>query len=331
MRPRSRRCEPHGTHTLPQALSRRIQLLSAFVGWRPAITKMCVFLLPVWNHILGHRLFQQSGRVALPPTPQSRPAPSFSPASRRGFLFHRKFRQRQRGTLPRFLHFPDRGSARIVKLMSILDEYRRNARECQRMAENAGNATDRGIVAAVGRVLARHDQERTQTISSRREPRMAAGEEMIGPAWPNPSEEESEDLALNAEPVTGAGRLAARRFEGDAASMTSKSAAHEKPPRARDQSLSAAAQAQSGRLVALGPGGAGRSRSAAASRSCSRSATPPATGAMSWRTKASRTRRPRGDERAVRQHQGRSRGAARTSTRSTWRRCITWASRAAGR
>ena len=29
----------------------------------------------------------------------------------------------------------------------------------------------------------------------------------------------------------------------------------------------------------------------------------------------------RGDERAVRQHQGRSRGAARSSTRSTWRRC----------
>ena len=66
-----------------------------------------------------------------------------------------------------------------------------------------------------------------------------------------------------------------------------------KPPRARDLALSAAAQAQSGGLVALGPGGAGRGASAATSRSCSRSATPPATGATSWRTRASRTTRPR--------------------------------------
>jgi hypothetical protein len=27
--------------------------------------------------------------------------------------------------------------------MNILDEYRRNARECQRMADNAGNSDDR--------------------------------------------------------------------------------------------------------------------------------------------------------------------------------------------
>ena len=47
-------------------------------------------------------------------------------------------------------------------------------------------------------------------------------------------------------------------------------------------------------------------------RSCSRSATPPATGATSWPTRASRTRKPRrvmND--ALRQHQGRPRGAAR--------------------
>ena len=37
------------------------------------------------------------------------------------------------------------------------------------------------------------------------------------------------------------------------------------------------------------------------------------------------------DERAVRQHQGRPRGTARTSTTSTCRRCTRWASRAAGR
>ena len=62
-----------------------------------------------------------------------------------------------------------------------------------------------------------------------------------------------------------------------------------KPARARDQPVSAAAQAQPGRLVAVGPGGAGRGASAPTSRSCSRSATPPATGATSWRTRASRT------------------------------------------
>ena len=64
------------------------------------------------------------------------------------------------------------------------------------------------------------------------------------------------------------------------------------PPRQRDQPLSAAAQIQSGRLVAVGPGRAGARPSAATSRSCSRSAMRPAIGATSWRTKASRTTPP---------------------------------------
>ena len=66
-----------------------------------------------------------------------------------------------------------------------------------------------------------------------------------------------------------------------------------KPPRARDQPLSAAAQAQSGGLVAVGTRTRWRKPSAPTSRSCSRSATPPATGATSWRTRASRTTPPR--------------------------------------
>ena len=44
---------------------------------------------------------------------------------------------------------------------------------------------------------------------------------------------------------------------------------------------------------AWGAGGARRGQARPASRSCSRSATPPATGATSWRMRASRTRRPR--------------------------------------
>jgi hypothetical protein len=64
-----------------------------------------------------------------------------------------------------------------------------------------------------------------------------------------------------------------------------------KPPRPRDQPLSAPAPRQPGPLVALGARGAGQRRSERqTSRSCCRSATPPATGATSWRTKASRTR-----------------------------------------
>ena len=61
-----------------------------------------------------------------------------------------------------------------------------------------------------------------------------------------------------------------------------------------------------------GPAGAWPRPSAPTSRSCSRSAMPPAIGAMSWRMKASRTTpTARGDERAVRQHQSRPRGASR--------------------
>ncbi len=50
---------------------------------------------------------------------------------------------------------------------------------------------------------------------------------------------------------------------------------------------------QPGRLVALGTRSARARPSRPTSRSCSRSATRPATGAMSWRTKASRTAPPR--------------------------------------
>ena len=96
----------------------------------------------------------------------------------------------------------------------------------------------------------------------------------------------------------------------------------------RDEPLSAAAQGQSGRIG--GHGGRKRStkQSVPTNRSCCRSAMPPATGATSWRTRASRTTPPRRDERAVRQHQSRPRGTAghrsdlhggAASSRRAWR------------
>ena len=62
------------------------------------------------------------------------------------------------------------------------------------------------------------------------------------------------------------------------------------PPRRRDQPLSAAAQGQPGGLAGLGAGRRSPPPRRRTSRSCCRSATPPAIGATSWRMRASRTR-----------------------------------------
>ena len=83
------------------------------------------------------------------------------------------------------------------------------------------------------------------------------------------------------------------------------------PPRPGDQPVSPAAQAQSGRLVALGTGRAGRGEAQqqadpALGRLC-RLPLVPCDGARELRGRGDRG----GDERAVRQHQGRSRGAPR--------------------
>ena len=63
----------------------------------------------------------------------------------------------------------------------------------------------------------------------------------------------------------------------------------------QDQPVPAPARAQPGGLVCVGAGGAGARAARSTSRSCCRSAMPPATGAMSWRTNRSRIRpsRPR--------------------------------------
>ena len=60
----------------------------------------------------------------------------------------------------------------------------------------------------------------------------------------------------------------------------------------RDLALPAAACRQPGALAAVGPGGPGRGGREPTSRSCFRSAMPPATGATSWRTNPSRTQIP---------------------------------------
>jgi hypothetical protein len=73
--------------------------------------------------------------------------------------------------------------------MNILDEYRRNAQECQRMAENAGNAADK---ASWLRLAA------SWLGMIKNEPRRFFGQsdhdgqgEFVGPAWPKPSDDDS--------------------------------------------------------------------------------------------------------------------------------------------
>ena len=104
-----------------------------------------------------------------------------------------------------------------------------------------------------------------------------------------------------------------------------------KPPRARDLALSAAAPAQSGRLVAVGTGCARRSaahqQADPALGRLRRLPLVPRDGARKLRGRGDGAR----DERAVRQHQGRPRGAARHRPDLHERRCICSASRAAGR
>ena len=155
---------------------------------------MCLSLLACRNHIPGHRLFQQSGRVALPPTPQSRPAPSFKPRFGGAFsLICPQFYCALGGTLLCFLHFRLRDFPQKhpnYKAMNILDEYRRNAQECQRMAENAGNAVDKASwlrLAASWLGMIKNEPKRFFASGSHN----GHGEDDPGRAWPKPSDEDS--------------------------------------------------------------------------------------------------------------------------------------------
>ena len=70
--------------------------------------------------------------------------------------------------------------------MDLVDEYRRNARECERMAERAGNPADKASwlrLAASWLGMIRSDARRLFENENR-----GNGN---GPAWPKPSKEDS--------------------------------------------------------------------------------------------------------------------------------------------
>jgi hypothetical protein len=74
--------------------------------------------------------------------------------------------------------------------MNILDEYRRNAQECQRMAENAGNAADKASwlrLAASWLGMIKNEPKRFFASESQN----GHGEEHSGRPWPTPSDEDS--------------------------------------------------------------------------------------------------------------------------------------------
>jgi hypothetical protein len=73
--------------------------------------------------------------------------------------------------------------------MNTLDEYRRNAQECQRMAENAGNAADKASwlrLAASWLGMIKNEPQRFFSESQN-----GHGEEKLERAWPEPSDEGS--------------------------------------------------------------------------------------------------------------------------------------------
>jgi hypothetical protein len=73
--------------------------------------------------------------------------------------------------------------------MNILDEYRRNAQECQRMAENAGNAADKASwlrLAASWLGMIKNEPKRFFAPENQN-----GGEEKLGRIWPEPSDKDS--------------------------------------------------------------------------------------------------------------------------------------------
>ena len=99
----------------------------------------------------------------------------------------------------------------------------------------------------------------------------------------------AEERAAIGARAGGTGAVARCADDYDAATI--RPVTDTQPPRRRDEPVPAPARPQPGRLVSVGPGGAGPARSRATGRSSSRSATRPATGATSWSASRSRTRR----------------------------------------
>jgi hypothetical protein len=74
--------------------------------------------------------------------------------------------------------------------MNLWDEYRRNAQECQRMAENAGNSADKASwlrLAASWLGMIKNEPRRYFATEAQN----GNGEDTLGQTWPEPSEEDS--------------------------------------------------------------------------------------------------------------------------------------------
>jgi hypothetical protein len=77
--------------------------------------------------------------------------------------------------------------------MDLVDEYRRNARECERMAENAGNSADKASwlrLAASWLGMIRNDARHLFEKDDGAETN-GRRDNGNGPAWPKPSKEDS--------------------------------------------------------------------------------------------------------------------------------------------
>jgi hypothetical protein len=101
------------------------------------------------------------------------------------------------GTLHFLLHFPARATVENCKAMNTLDEYRRNAQECERMAEKASNPADKASwlrLAAAWLAMIKPDTRRF-FASDRLQAAGTATADGNGGGnsrdWPEPSEEDS--------------------------------------------------------------------------------------------------------------------------------------------
>ena len=77
--------------------------------------------------------------------------------------------------------------------MDLVDEYRRNARECERMAERAGNPADKASwlrLAASWLGMIRNDARRLFEEGND-EKQNGHRDHGNGPPWPRPSKEDS--------------------------------------------------------------------------------------------------------------------------------------------
>lgn len=79
--------------------------------------------------------------------------------------------------------------------MNILDEYRRNARECQRMADSAGNAADKASwlrLAASWLGMIKNDPKQPFENEPKNQSPETGDEVKSSDHWPKSSDEDSQ-------------------------------------------------------------------------------------------------------------------------------------------